>query len=51
MKLKKTKHKERVLKASWEKQLVTYIRNIICSTADLSADCRPEGNGRIYLKH
>ena len=51
IKLTKTKHKERLLKAAREKQQVTYKRNIICSTADLSADCRPEGNGRIYLKH
>ena len=51
VKLTKTKHKERILKAAREKQQVTYKRNIICSTADLSADCRPEGNGRIYLKH
>ena len=38
MKLKKTKHKERVLKAAREKQQVTYNRNIICLTADLSAE-------------
>jgi len=38
MKLKKTKHKERILKAAREKQQVTYNRNIICLTADLSAE-------------
>ena len=38
MKLKKTKHKERVLKAAREKQQVTYNRNLICLTADLSAE-------------
>ena len=37
-KLKKTKHKERVLKAAREKQQVTYNRNLICLTADLSAE-------------
>ena len=38
IKLKKTKHKERILKAAREKQQVTYNRNIICLTADLSAE-------------
>ena len=47
---KKTKHKERILKAAREKQQVTYKRNIICSTADLSADCRPEGRQDILKK-
>ena len=37
-KLKKNKHKERVLKAAREKQQVTYNRNLICLTADLSAE-------------
>ena len=46
----KTKHKERILKAAREKQQVTYKRDLICSTADLSADCRSEENGRIYSK-
>ena len=52
IKLTKTKHKERILKAAREKQQVKYKENLICFTADLSAEtCRPEGNGRIYLKY
>ena len=38
IKLTKTKHKERILKAAREKQHVTYKGNPICSTADLSAE-------------
>ena len=38
IKLTKTKHKERILKASREKQQVTYKGNTICLTADLSAE-------------
>ena len=38
IKLTKTKHKERILKAAREKQQVTYKRNPICLTADLSAE-------------
>ena len=38
IKLAKTKHKERILKAEKEKQQVTYKGNPICLTADLSAD-------------
>ena len=38
IKLTKTKHKERILKAAKEKQQVTYKGNPICSTADLSAE-------------
>ena len=34
----KTKHKERILKASREKQQVTYKGNPICLTTDLSAE-------------
>ena len=34
----KTKHKERTLKAAREKQQVTYKGNLICLTADLSAE-------------
>ena len=37
-KLTKIKHKERILKASREKQQVTYKGNPICLTADLSAE-------------
>ena len=52
IKLTKTKHKERILIATREKQQVTYKGNPIHLTADLSAEIlRPEGNGRIYVKH
>ena len=52
IKLTKTKHKERMLKAAREKQQVTYEGNPICLTADLSEETlEAEGNGRIYLKY
>ena len=38
IKLTKTKHKERILKAVREKQQVIYKGNPICITADLSAE-------------
>ena len=38
IKLTKTEHKERILKAAMEKQQVTYKGNPICLTADLSAE-------------
>ena len=38
IKLTKTKHKERILKATREKQQVTYKGNVIHLTADLSAE-------------
>ena len=38
IKLTKTKHKERILKAAREKQQVTYTGNPISLTADLSAE-------------
>ena len=38
IKLTKTKHKERKLKATREKQQVTYKGNPICLTADLSTE-------------
>ena len=38
IKLTKTKHKERILKAAREKQQETYKGNPICLTADLSAE-------------
>ena len=38
IKLTKTKHKERILKAAREKQQVTYKGNPICLTVDLSAE-------------
>ena len=41
IKLTKTKHKERILKATREKQQVTYKGKPICLTADLSAETIP----------
>ena len=38
IKLTKTKHKERILKAAREKEQVTYKGNPICLIADLSPD-------------
>ena len=38
IKLKKTKHKEKILKAAREKQQVTYKGNLIFLTADLSGE-------------
>ena len=38
IKLTKTKHKERMLKAAKQKQQVTYKGNPICLTTDLSAE-------------
>ena len=38
IKLIKTKHKERILKAAREKEQVTYKGNPICLTTDLSAE-------------
>ena len=38
IKLTKTKHRERILKAAREKQQVTYKGNPICLVADLSAE-------------
>ena len=50
IKLTKSKHKERLLKAARGKQQVTYKGNPICLTADFQQKfCRPEGNGTIYL--
>ena len=43
IKLTKTKHKERILKAAGEKQQVTYKGNPICLTADLSAETLQAG--------
>ena len=43
---------QRIVKAAREKQQVTYKVNPIGLTADLLQNlCRPEGNGRIYLKY
>ena len=38
IKLTKTKHKERILKAARGKQQIKYKENTICLTADLSAE-------------
>ena len=38
IKLTKTKHKERILKAAREKHQITYKGNPICLIADLSAE-------------
>ena len=38
IKLTKTKHKERILKAAEEKQQITYKRNPICLTSALSPE-------------
>ena len=52
IKLTKTKHKERILKAAREKQQVTYMGNPTCLTTDLSAETlQAIGNGRIYLQY
>ena len=52
IKLKKIKHKGRILKAAKEKQQVTYKGRPIQFAVDLSTETlRPEGNGRIYLKY
>ena len=52
IKLTNIKHRERILKATREKQHVTYKGNPICLTADLQQKLfRPEVNGRIYLKY
>ena len=43
---------QRILKAAREKQQVTYKGNPIRLTAIFQQKlCRPEGNGRIYLKY
>ena len=44
IKLKKTKHKEKIIKAAREKQQVTYKGNPICLTAHLSAETLPAGS-------
>ena len=52
IKLTKAKHKERILKTAREKQQVTYKGNLICLTADLSAETQQTGRemaGYIYI--
>ena len=52
IKLTKTKHKERILKAAREKQQVTYKRNPIYLIAYLLAETlQARGNGKIYFKY
>ena len=52
IKLTKTKHKERLLKAAREKQQVPYKENPMYLTAIFQQKlCRPEGNGRVYIKY
>ena len=52
IKLTKTKHKERTLKAAKEKQQVTYKGNSICLTAELSAETlQARRECRIFLKY
>ena len=50
-KLTKTKHKERILKAAREKQQNIQGKPHMLNSRSLSRNCRPEGNGRIYLKY
>ena len=51
IKLQKIKDKEKILKATREKQQITYKRIPIRLTADLSAETlQAEGSGRTYLK-
>ena len=52
IKLMKTKHKERLLKAArqkqqWHTRETPYVYQLIFQ----QKLCRPEGNGRVYLKH
>ena len=52
IKLTKTKHKERILKAAREKQQVTYKGNPIRLTAAISAETlQARKEWRIYLKY
>ena len=54
IKLTKTKHKERILKATREKQVTSNITSNIQGKPQLIFQqklCRPDGNGRIYLKY
>ena len=49
IKLTKTKHKERILKAARAKQQVTYKGNTICLTTDLSAETLQAGREWQYI--
>ena len=46
IKLTKTKHKEKILKAAREKQQVMYKGNPICLTAELSAEALASQKGK-----
>ena len=51
IKLTKIKHKEQILKAAREKQLITHKGMSIRITADLSIETlQPGRNGKTYLK-
>ena len=53
IKLTKTKHNERILKAAREKQVTSNITSNIKGKHLIFQQklCRPERNGRIYLKY
>ena len=52
IKVTKTKHKERMLKAAREKQQATNKGNPICLIAIFQQKlCLPERDGRMYLKY
>ena len=52
IKLTETNHKERILKATREKQQITYKGSPICSTANFQWKlCMPDVNDKIYLKY
>ena len=51
IKLTKSKHKERILKAAREKQHITYKGNPIYLANFQQKFCRPGGKGWIYLKY
>ena len=52
IKVTKTKHKERILKAAREKQQVTYNGNPRYLKAEYSAETvQAKRNGRLYLKY
>ena len=50
IKLTRTKHTKIILKATREKQQVTQGKPYVLNSCSFSRNCRPEANGRIYLK-
>jgi len=51
VKLTKTKYKEKILKATRQKQQITQKEILISLSIDFQQKlCRPEAGGRIYLK-